>query len=88
MDPLTISVITTYVATKFLDQFLQKEGYGRIKRLLFPKKKYTIELNDIIYNTIIEHQKKYPINRIVFDGTPFYYTSWIKRSMLTIRIRS
>lgn len=72
MGPLTIAI--TYVATKFLDQFLKEQGYGRIKRLLFPKKKYKNELNDIIYNTIIEHQIKYPINRIVFDGTPFYHT--------------
>jgi hypothetical protein len=62
------------VATKFLDQFLKEEGYGRMKRILFPKRKYKNLLNDIIYNTIIEHQKRYPFNDALFDGVPFYYT--------------
>ena len=52
IEPITTTVIVTYVATKFLDQFLAEEGYGRISKLFFPTKKYIQELEKVIYSTI------------------------------------
>lgn len=36
MEPISITV-ATYVATKLIDQFISQEGYGCIKKALFPK---------------------------------------------------
>lgn len=74
MNPLTIT-IATYVATKFLDQFIADEGYGRLKKFLFPKKKYKTKLVEVIYKTIDEFEKKQihdsyePTNKF-----PFYHS--------------
>ena len=51
MDPVSITIIT-YVALKFVDQFLKEEGYGRLKKLIFPQTKYKDQLVKIIYYSI------------------------------------
>jgi hypothetical protein len=65
--------VLTYVSLKFLDQFLKEEGYGRIKRWLYPKTKYCNQLAIVIYNTIAEYEKEFPIKS---EGTkfPFYHS--------------
>lgn len=74
MEPVSIT-IATYVSLKFIDQFLKEEGYGRLKKFLFPEKKYKTKLISIIYKTIEEHEKFYPYQK---SGTPFpFYHSQI-----------
>ena len=73
IEPITTTVIVTYVATKFLDQFLAEEGYGRISKLFFPTKKYIQELEKVIYSTIEEFEKANPSN-IALGKFPFYHS--------------
>jgi hypothetical protein len=72
MESVTIAIIT-YVSLKFLDQFLVKEGYGRIRKWLFPTKRYCDQLISIIYETIDEHEKKYPYDA-QGNRFPFYHS--------------
>ncbi|WP_447926509.1 AVAST type 2 anti-phage system protein Avs2 [Vreelandella sp. EE27] len=69
MDPVTITVVSTYVATKLVDQFIAQEGYGRLKQKFFPKKRYVDRLYQIIEETAIEFENKYPIEN---GKVPFY----------------
>lgn len=65
--------VVIYVALKFTDQFLKEEGYGRLKRFLFPTKKYNNRLIEVIYDTIEEFEKTHPYdssNRMF----PFYHS--------------
>lgn len=62
MEPVSITIIT-YVALKFVDQFLKEEGYGRLKKLFFPETKYKNQLVLIINQTIEEYRKSYPNTR-------------------------
>ena len=52
MEPISITIIT-YVSYKFIDQFIKEEGYGRLKKKLFPSKSYQNKLIKIIYDRII-----------------------------------
>ncbi|WP_198931823.1 AVAST type 2 anti-phage system protein Avs2 [Labilibacter marinus] len=72
MDPISLTALT-YVSLKFLDQFLKEEGYGRIKKWLFPTKKYCKQLPIVISNTIEEYERDYPIKS---EGTkfPFFHS--------------
>ncbi|GAB3167546.1 AVAST type 2 anti-phage system protein Avs2 [Telluribacter humicola] len=72
MDPVLITIIT-YVSLKFVDQFIKDEGYGRIKKFLFPSEKYANRLTDIIYETIKEYQNIRPIASYN-NKFPFYYS--------------
>ena len=65
--------VITYVSLKFLDQFLKEEGYGRLRKLLFPKRKYRNQLVSVIYETIGEHEKLNPYKN---NDTrfPFYHS--------------
>jgi len=56
MDPISITV-ATYVATKLIDQFISQEGYGWIKKALFPTEKYVDRLYKLIEETTIEFEK-------------------------------
>ncbi|MBW5978523.1 AVAST type 2 anti-phage system protein Avs2 [Klebsiella sp. CVUAS 11332] len=69
MDPVSITVVSTYVATKLVDQFISQEGYGWIKKKLFPTKTYVNRLYRIIEETTIEFEKIYPIET---NKVPFY----------------
>ena len=74
MEPVSITlIIITYVSTKFVDQFLVEEGYGRIRKLFFPTKKYQNRLIQIIYKTVEEFEKKKPIET-TSDKFPFYHS--------------
>ena len=73
MEPIAIVVIT-YISTKLLDQFIAQEGYGWLKRLFFPKKKYQTKLAEIIYKTIDEFEKTHPIDNNITDKFPFYHS--------------
>lgn len=57
------------VATNFIDLFISENGYNWIKKVLFPKKNYVNRLYQIIEETTIEFEKKYPIET---DKVPFY----------------
>ncbi|HCB1292240.1 TPA: ATP-binding protein [Klebsiella pneumoniae] len=70
MEPISITV-ATYVATKLIDQFISQEGYGWIKKTLFPEKKYVDRLYQLIEETAIEFEKKYPVES---GGIPFYHS--------------
>lgn len=72
MEPISITIIT-YVSLKFIDQFLAEEGYGRIKRWFFPKKKYKDQLVSVIYDSIEEHEKHFPYD-VKGSKFPFYHS--------------
>ncbi|WOH39404.1 AVAST type 2 anti-phage system protein Avs2 [Thalassotalea fonticola] len=73
MEPVTISVISTYVAMKMVDQFLADQGYGSLKKLFFPKKEYRSLLFTLIEEVIAEHQKKYSYDEST-GQFPFYHS--------------
>ncbi|KQX00869.1 AVAST type 2 anti-phage system protein Avs2 [Flavobacterium sp. Root420] len=70
MEPITLITIAGYVSLKFLDQFTKEEGYGRIKNLFFPKKKYKNQLIEIILETIAEFRQHYLERE---DHSKFYF---------------
>lgn len=70
MEPVTVTVIT-YVAMKMVDQFMSQEGYGFIRKSLFPKQKYIDRLYQLIEETALEHESIYPIDP-VGGNVPFY----------------
>ena len=72
MEPVSITIIT-YVSLKFVDQFITEEGYGRLKKLFFPTKKYQSRLVKIIYDTIEEFEKIKP-QKNVSNKFPFYHS--------------
>ena len=68
-----IETAITYVALKFTDQFIKDEGYGRLKRFIFPAKKFKHRLTEVIYDTIKEFEKTHPYNSS--NGMfPFYHS--------------
>jgi hypothetical protein len=74
MDPFvtaSLAKIFSHVSQKFLDQFIEDEGYSRLKKYLFPKKKYTNRLTQIIHKTVDEYKRQ---NEIVIESgkIPFY----------------
>jgi hypothetical protein len=69
MEPITI--VTSYVAMKMVDQFISQEGYGFFKKLFFSKKKYAHKLYQIIEESAFEFEVSYPLA----DGkVPFYHS--------------
>ncbi|MDE5424584.1 AVAST type 2 anti-phage system protein Avs2 [Raoultella ornithinolytica] len=70
MEPISITV-ATYVATKLIDQFISQEGYGWIKKALFPTEKYVDRLYQLIEQTAIEFEKTYPVES---GEIPFYHS--------------
>lgn len=66
-------MIVSYVASKFLDNFVKEAGYGFLKKLLFPKQKYKDKLVSIINKTIDEYEEKHPLYQGE-DKFPFYYS--------------
>lgn len=77
MSPLltatSLSTAYLYVAQKFLDQFIKDEGYGRAKRFLFPKKKYSNRLTQVIHKTVDEYKKQVD-SKFENGKIPFYHT--------------
>lgn len=72
MEPVTLTIIT-YVSLKCVDQFIKEEGYGRLKKLFFPDKKYKNQLVKIIYETIEQFEKTHPYDSK--NGKfPFYHS--------------
>lgn len=76
MEPISLTIILTYVSMKFIDQFIKEEGYGRLKRLLFPKKKYKDRLVQIIDETIKEFELSHDYNSTQ-GKFPFYHSQII-----------
>lgn len=72
MEPVSITIIT-YVAIKFIDQFLAEDGYERIKSWFFPKKKYQDQLVSVIYDSIEEHEKHFTYD-VNGSKLPFYHS--------------
>ena len=73
MEPVTIAVggVAYYVATKFVDQFITQEGYGYIRNIFFPKRRYVDRLYQLIEETALEFEAEYPIDS---DKVPFYHS--------------
>ncbi len=69
MGPITLTVGSTYIATKLVDQFITQEGYGWFKQSFFPKKRYVDSLYLLIEETSIEFKSRYPIEN---GKVPFY----------------
>lgn len=76
MDPITLSVVTIYVADKFVSQFIKEQGYGHLKNFFFPQEKYKRRLTKVIDETINEFEKRYP-NALSIEKSPFYYDQFI-----------
>ncbi len=72
MEPISITIIT-YVALKFIDQFIKEEGYGRIKKFLFPTEKYKNRLSKLIYETINDFEAE-KSRKKTFNKFPFYHS--------------
>ncbi|MBB4804573.1 hypothetical protein HNP37_004670 [Flavobacterium nitrogenifigens] len=72
MEPLSITVLV-YVSAKFVDQFITDEGYGRLRKFLFPVKSYQTKLVAIIYATINEFESGKSIDKNS-DKIPFYHS--------------
>ncbi|GGG05121.1 NTPase [Dokdonia pacifica] len=72
MEPVSITIIT-YVSLKFVDQFIKEQGYGRLKKLFFPTKKYQNRLVKVIYETVEEYEKKNTAD-IASDKFSFYHS--------------
>lgn len=72
MSALLLSVIT-YVSVNIIDQFVQEEVYGWLKKKLFPKTTYKKRLVKIIYETISEFEHSH--NYVSLDNKfPFYHS--------------
>lgn len=63
------SILITYIAKKFIDQYIFQKGFNWLKRKSFQKKTYIDRLEQIILETTIEFEKQYPI---VNNQIPFY----------------
>jgi hypothetical protein len=73
MEPISLTIIITYVALKCVDQIIKEEGYGRFKKLLFPGTKYKHQLVKIINETIEEFEQNHPYDES--NGNfPFYHS--------------
>ncbi|GGE44685.1 hypothetical protein EV200_101193 [Pedobacter psychrotolerans] len=66
------TVAITYVATKFLDQFIKEEGYGRLKLFFFPKDRYYKRLLRLISDVTDEYAAKDPVK--YQDKISFYHS--------------
>ncbi|OOE90566.1 hypothetical protein BZG75_11875 [Salinivibrio sp. AR640] len=71
--------VSIYVAKTLIAQFISQEGYGCIKKALFPTKNYIDQLYQIIEETAIEFERIYPVetNKVPFYQSgldPFYWT--------------
>ncbi|WP_274000343.1 AVAST type 2 anti-phage system protein Avs2 [Vibrio parahaemolyticus] len=72
MEPLSTATVGVayYVANKFVDQFISQEGYGWLRKKLFPKQRYVDRLYQLIEETTLEFEVEYPIEEL--DKVPFY----------------
>src|SRR5690554_1865032 len=68
MEPVSIA-IGSYVAIKFIDQFISQEGYNWFQKLLFPKQSYVDRLYQLIEETASEFETEFPKDS---DKIPFY----------------
>lgn len=73
MEPVSMAIggAAYYVATKFVDQFISQEGYGRLRKMLFPKERYVDRLYQLVEETAAEFEIEYPIES---DKVPFYHS--------------
>lgn len=64
-----MSSVIFSIATNMINDSISQAGYGFIKKLLFPKKKYIDQLYIIIEQTTIKFEKNYPLEN---NQIPFY----------------
>lgn len=64
-----ISTTVVYIATKLVDQFISQEAYGWIKKALIPKKNYVNRLSQLIEETTIDFEMRFPVEN---NKVPFY----------------
>jgi len=69
MDPILTPLIG-YVAVKFFDQFVKDEGYGRLRRFLFPTQRYANRLIKVIEITIDRYERQDPN---IYSGGKFAF---------------
>ena len=72
MSAKLVSIISC-VALRIIDQFIQEEGYGWLKKLFFPKKTYKKRLAEIIYETINEFECSHSYDTSD-NKFPFYHS--------------
>lgn len=82
-----METIIIYVAQKFLDQFIKEEGYGKLKKWMFPKQKYVERLRQLIYKTIDEYEKIHP-NNLPNDKITFYQSQIVFEKLTTILLKT
>ena len=68
-----LTTVSVYVADKMVSQFIKDEGYGGLKKFLFPSTKYRNRLYTIILDTVDDYERQYP--KIYQEGKfPFYHS--------------
>ena len=72
MPPELLEVIS-FISLTLVSQFIADQGYGKIRRLIFRKKKFIDILEDILYNSITEHEKRFPVEENE-PKYPFYHS--------------
>ena len=56
--------IVLYISKILIEQLIAEKGYGFLKKLFFPNKKYSERLHQIIQKTIDEFEKKHPVQKL------------------------
>lgn len=70
---ITSTIVVSYIASKFLDKFIEDMGYCFLKKIIFPKKTYKGRLVCIINKTIDEYEMRHPFFQIEAKF-PFYHS--------------
>lgn len=70
---ITSTIVVSYIASKFLDKFIEDMGYCFLKKIIFPKKTYKGRLVCIINKTIDEYEMRHPFFQCEAKF-PFYHS--------------
>lgn len=84
MDPIS-TIAITYVASQLLSEAIKDSIYLKIKYSFFPKKTFQIRLENLIYETILEFEAKYPYD-INSSNFPFYHSQILLDYLLKFRL--
>lgn len=90
MEPITTTLVAIYVSQKFVDYFLkevEKESFGRIKKMMFPKQKYVERLRQLIYETIEEYERIHPVD-FPNDKIGFYQSTIVVEKLTTVLLKN
>ncbi|WP_420572928.1 NACHT domain-containing protein [Kordia sp.] len=73
MEPISFTLIITYVSKKFLDQLIKEQGYSKLRKFFFPSKKYETRLIKVFNNSVKEFKVKKSI--VEKEGKIAFYAS-------------